>query len=228
MIDVLLFILFAVNFAITITLYIRFHNSQSDARIDEIRKEMSEMIAKFNKDADRNIQILEDTIQKTNESIRKYEIIKLNEKNINPPEPIPNETNKIIPVNHTPAPEKKKKPSFIIKKEDNNSEQVTKPKFNEFNPDPKPKSFIQQAYGQADNKNKPKNPPVEEEIIKPKPVDKFIKTKLPEDLDDKNIHHKIARLIGEGHSLEEISRILEMSQGEIKLLATLLKKKLVG
>lgn len=75
MIDGLLFVLILINFAITLTLFLRYNRSQEEDRAQEIREEMTDMLVKFNKDAERNIRIIEDRIQKSKDQFSRQEIM---------------------------------------------------------------------------------------------------------------------------------------------------------
>ncbi len=73
MVEGILFLLIIINFSLTLTIYIQYSKKKNN--VEEIRNEMSNMILKFNKNAERNIRILEDRIKKTKElQLQFYEI----------------------------------------------------------------------------------------------------------------------------------------------------------
>lgn len=232
MIDGILFLLIIINLAATLTIYIFYSRTKNER--DDVRQEMSEMISKFNKDAERNIQILEDRIQKAKVLSNKINSVPQDQPIKKPPK---TQISKSLDKDNDSKKESVQKYSlpvfesmskaetnnFIGIKKTSNRKSMNHPsilKAEEYlskKPNSK-KTYVQKAYHLSTNKDS-----LESNLnnnIEKKGAD------LPEQSHNKDKTHLIARLIGEGKSLEEISHTLEISQGEIKLFTSLFRKKL--
>ncbi|MDH4127422.1 MAG: hypothetical protein OEV44_01625 [Spirochaetota bacterium] len=224
----LLFILIVINFAITITLYIRY--AKNNGGIEDIRLEISEMISKFNQDAERNLQLLEDSMQKANNTIKQLEVAsKTKISKVTPnisseKEPLSNEIKKYIPAKLKGKIENSSN-NFsdfdYIKESDNPS--IIKASNKSETSSIKVKTFIQKAYNTPQTSNSLN----QQESQLTMKNDTKVKEDQKNETNNKDKMHQIAKLIGEGKSLEEISNILSISLGEIKLFTSLFRKRLV-
>jgi len=232
LIDGILFILLVINFGITLTLYFRYHNSRDDDKISEIRKDMTGMIASFNEDAERNIQLLEDKSRRVENLIKRLEaisaedIVKLKEENRR----LKDMTRPEIKKAQTPSLSEQTVNQMsslqqIIERV-NQSEPSNPAIIRNSTAEPSPltkKSFVQKAYHNPDSPEIKDSPSSVQDTIYEREDEE-----LPDvqDMDQKEITHHIARLIGEGRSKEDIARILGLSLGETQLIMSLLKKRL--
>ena len=235
MIDGILFILLIINFGITLTLYFRYHNTRDDDKISEIRKDMTGMIASFNKDAERNIQLLEDKSRRMENLLKRLEatsaedIVKLKEEN----QRLNGLARQKILKSKTPGVAEKTVNQMtslqeIIERVNQNAPSnpaIIKKKSPQTITPMVKKSFVQKAYHSPATSQKKDTP-----IIKESQPNEPVHEEIPgfQDMDQKEKTHHIARLIGEGRSQEEIAGIIGLSLGETQLITSLLKKRLTG
>ncbi len=222
MTDAILFILIIINLSLTFVLFIKYSSHKGDENAEEVRKEMSDVLVRFNNDAERNIKILEDRIRTVKE-LEHREILSSaradrDERGDQKPNRLLNKVLESTRVQNAQeslnegleANRPSRESSAVIK--ETQASNLAK------------KSYIQKAYNTPSQTPQKSSSNHSKEIIK----DHQNSSQTHEYTEKKDKTHQIARLIGEGKTFEEISGLLGMSLGEIQLFTALLRKKLVG
>ncbi len=226
MVEGVLFLLIVINFSLTLTIYIQYNKTKPW----NVKKDMTNIVNNFNKNAERNIQILEDRINKTKILLEQYK---------------QQEKRRVINNNQGSINSSKEKLDNIIHTSTKQMEEYTKSlkakRSAKIRKNTKAKTYIQKAYGSP--KEQPIKPLKQKDEFKPfvdnntinsDLFNNQVKDDIQNTFDENNLFsskkdttHKIAKLIGEGRSLKEISDILGISLGEIKLFTSLFRKKIL-